>query len=95
MNQPFPLTLSFSYSEKNFDVNLIQLRRFQKAKIFSKQGLSLLPETLRILESGQRTVLSSLRNAGRVIPTRFLVLGNCFVTIVAAQLLQFGIVFQQ
>ena len=36
MNQPFPLNPSFSYSENEFDINLIQLRIFQEAKILSK-----------------------------------------------------------
>ena len=93
MDQPFPSTPSFSLSENESDVNLIQFKTFWEAKNCLKKvrGLFLLP--LRSLESGQKAVFFATRKDSKILPLALLVLGNCFVTIVAAQSLQIGALF--
>ena len=52
----------------------------------------LLPEALPDSGTRRNNALISSRKAGDVVPTPFLVLVSCFLTIVAAQSLQLGVV---
>ena len=90
MNQLFPSTSSFPYSEKELDVNWNQLKTYQEAKNCLKSSFSLFSRPFRIVESGRREVLLRSSKSRKSFPTPLQILGNCSVTIVAVQLLQLG-----
>ena len=96
MDQPFPLTPSFSSSENEFrcsiecsDVHEFNSGRNREAKSLYKKISVPVPRPLRIPESGEITPLFSFRKA---VFLPFTVAVNGLATIVATQSLQFGAV---
>ena len=64
-------------------------------KLKTKITVSLFSKRFQILECGRRAVLSSFWKRRKFLPIPVRILRNGSVTIVAAQSLQFGMVFQQ
>ena len=88
----FPQLLASLDLKTNLVLIKFNSRPSGKLKFVKLKNYRSLPRPFLVLESGENNVLISSGKAGHVVPTPFLVLVDCSVTIVAAQSLQLGVV---